>query len=670
MSKETSKATRRRWCEDECGIFPWRSIFVGKGIDVGCGDNPLPFDGVTTFDMPDGDANNLAAYFPENHFDYLHASQCLEHMHAPRGAIDNWLRVVRPGGHAIITIPSWELYEGRRWPSAFNPDHKSTWSMEGYSSPAGKNHIHVPELMRRMESTCEILLCRELVRHYDHSVGTMRDQTLPESAGVEPWIEFVLRKNGETSRRDAGTLRKSHIKGSSLCASASLREPITPVIVRASRQAAQVDALVEHCRRLDGTEIRVIEAEELGLPYPHRNNRAFWQAAQVMSGKPFLWMEPDCAPIRAGWLDAISKVYRACGKPILISSDENPPVDLVGGIGVYGPEAHWMFPERIESGEGFDGWMLRHLGPLIARDPIIQHSYNLYRKDGDHEHRFPRDHAIVRPQSAIFHRDRHQDLIRLTARNGSPLAPSEQCFFHTGDMGDIIAALPVIEYLGGGHLAIANDPTQFLRAIEGPRFEFLRPLLEAQPYIRSVTCRPRDPSDVDMSQFRKDYLIHRNLAESQAAHLGVEDLDLKFPWLHLPHGWTPAVASHDSQRVVIARSARYHNPRFSWKHILRIYGPRCLFVGLPEEHHALESATGIRIERAEPSDALELARIISAAWLFVGNQSLPFWIAAGLGVQLIQETCPERPDSIITGRSNTQYVLASDHARYPAPPSS
>jgi hypothetical protein len=33
--------------------------------------------------------------------------------------------------------------------------------------------------------------------------------------------------------------------------------------------------------------------------------------------------------------------------------------------------------------------------------------------------------------------------------------------------------------------------------------------------------------------------------------------------------------------------------------------------------------------------------------MFIGNQSSPFWIAAGLHHPLIQETCLDVPDSIV-----------------------
>ena len=193
MANESSKAMRRRWCEDASGEFPWRQIFEGAGLDIGCGPDPLPFDDCKPFDLEDGDANHLTKYFKPCSFDYIHASQALEHMHRP-SVLWDWMTLLKPHGHAIITVPSWELYEGMRWPSVYNPDHKSTWSMNLRGSPAGKNHVHVPSFLAAGGAIAEVKLARQLDCNYDYSVGVTRDQTWEETDGVEPWIEFVLRR--------------------------------------------------------------------------------------------------------------------------------------------------------------------------------------------------------------------------------------------------------------------------------------------------------------------------------------------------------------------------------------------------------------------------------------------------------------------------------------------
>lgn len=192
--REASKAMRRRYIEDALGEFPWMKLFRGDGIDVGCGPDKIPFDRCIAFDKEQGDANDLLAHFPANHFSYLHSSQSLEHMVDPAAALASWIDVVKPRGHLIVTVPDFTLYERLQWPSRYNPDHKSTWSMSLRGSPA-PIHCFLPEWLEQFKNT-KIVLCRTVDAHYDFSLLNKLaiDQTLPEDAGVEAFIEFVLQK--------------------------------------------------------------------------------------------------------------------------------------------------------------------------------------------------------------------------------------------------------------------------------------------------------------------------------------------------------------------------------------------------------------------------------------------------------------------------------------------
>lgn len=195
MSKETSKALRRRWVEDASGDLPWkwRDIFKGKGIDVGAGDDPLPFDNCITFDQEQGDANKLSSYFEPKSFDYVHASQCLEHMYDPEVALDDWLKIVKSGGHLIFTVPDLGLYEQFRFPSRYNPDHKSSFSFLYRNSPFPK-HVYFDDFLKKFHAQAEVLLARLIVANYDWHKGCEADQTWLEQDGVELWNEVVLRK--------------------------------------------------------------------------------------------------------------------------------------------------------------------------------------------------------------------------------------------------------------------------------------------------------------------------------------------------------------------------------------------------------------------------------------------------------------------------------------------
>ena len=195
---EASKAMRRRFIEHHTGGFRWLDLFRGSGIDIGCGPDKIPFDRCEPFDQAQGDFNDLTKYFPENHFSYLHASQALEHAIDPAKALDSWISVVKPRGYLIISVPDFILYEGGRFPSIFNPDHKSTWSMSLKGSIAGDRHVYVPEFLRHVDAS--VVRCEHIDTNYDYTkLLSTEDQTFPESRGVEAFIEFVLRKRAAKS---------------------------------------------------------------------------------------------------------------------------------------------------------------------------------------------------------------------------------------------------------------------------------------------------------------------------------------------------------------------------------------------------------------------------------------------------------------------------------------
>jgi hypothetical protein len=416
--------------------------------------------------------------------------------------------------------------------------------------------------------------------------------------------------------------------------------PITPIIVAAPRQWREVNRLVEHCRKLDGTEVQIIEALDTGEEYPHRNNTAFHQAAALK--KPFIWLEPDSIPLKTGWARTLTEEFYRQGKEMLVSSDQNPPYDLVGGIGVYGESTHWLVPKKMRFG-GFDGWILRHISPLVGRTPLIQHSYSHYEKDGpSRRHTFPKDKGILRGNAVIFHADPSQSLI--------DRSPNGTSWLHPGDIGDAIAALPVIREQGGGHLIFRNHPEattcRFYREIKGPKFESLKPLLESQDYILSVRYHDRDSADYDMTHFRVKYVPERTLTEAHEEYLGFPRSDMS-PWLKVE----PAAETKD--RVIVARSSRYHTQGFPWKEYADKYGDRMLFIGHHEEHSDFQRLVGRTVELAVTPDFLRIARLIAGSELFIGNQSAPFWVAAGLGHPLIQERW--NLDSTIP-RDNALYI--------------
>src|SRR2546421_2611378 len=121
MGQETSKANSRRIAE---GYF--ERYLVGHGIDIGCGDDPITAD-CACWDLPQGDAQYVSG-LPNERFDWVYSSHCLEHLADPFVAIRRWWDILRPEGYLLVVVPDEDLYEQGYWPSRFNAGHRWTFT--------------------------------------------------------------------------------------------------------------------------------------------------------------------------------------------------------------------------------------------------------------------------------------------------------------------------------------------------------------------------------------------------------------------------------------------------------------------------------------------------------------------------------------------------------------
>lgn len=155
---EQSKAAKRRY---NIGAFHQR-YFVGHGIDIGGKPDLLSqyinifpcMQSVKTWDLEDGDAQFLEGV-PDQSFDFVHASHCLEHLNDPIQSLSNWIRVTKQGGYLIITIPDEDMYEQGCFLSRYNADHKWTFTMFKEQSWSPRS-INVLELVAHFAAQCEI----------------------------------------------------------------------------------------------------------------------------------------------------------------------------------------------------------------------------------------------------------------------------------------------------------------------------------------------------------------------------------------------------------------------------------------------------------------------------------------------------------------------------------
>lgn len=200
-------------------------------------------------------------------------------------------------------------------------------------------------------------------------------------------------------------------------------------------------------------------------------------------------------------------------------------------------------------------------------------------------------------------------------------------FTHSGDLGDLVYAMPTMQCGGGGLLYLSKSELTRQQPTE-QTLKLVAPLFERQPYIAGVALHRGEIPDYNLDVFRT-YLDTPGISISEMTlkAFGFPCEVLHAPWLFVEP--KPVV------EVVINLTERYVNRYFPWRQVVQKYRNKCAFVGLWQEHQNFCQKHG-KVSFIETNDLLELARVIAGAKLFVGNHSCPLAIAEGLKVALIQ----------------------------------
>lgn len=209
--------------------------------------------------------------------------------------------------------------------------------------------------------------------------------------------------------------------------------------------------------------------------------------------------------------------------------------------------------------------------------------------------------------------------------------------------------------MGGGKLYL-----QLGEYLDEVGFNFIKPLLEYQPYVTEVVRWSGEPVDYDLDRFREimNQSHQRSLCEVYFVVFGKE-VPRTFeyePWLTTPH------LPHFKNSVIISRVERglhgapIHN-KFYDDLVKRNLQRNSYFVGLDSEWKRFMEEYQCNIAYKPVNTALELASITNQADLCVMNQSLPAVIAEGLKKTLFIETRQDiaKPDHMFK-RPNLFYI--------------
>lgn len=191
--KECSKSIARRLADSRFV----RKYFRGHGVDIGGAPDPLVLyrelfpliESVKTWDLEDGDAQFMEGV-PDESFDFVFSSHCLEHLHDPLEGLKNWLRVTKPNGYVVFALPEEDLYEQGIFPSSFNRDHKNTFTINKTRSWSARS-INVLELVAGLGPIAAVEKIELLDSTYRFELPRF-DQTLTPVG--ESGIEVIIRK--------------------------------------------------------------------------------------------------------------------------------------------------------------------------------------------------------------------------------------------------------------------------------------------------------------------------------------------------------------------------------------------------------------------------------------------------------------------------------------------
>lgn len=253
-------------------------------------------------------------------------------------------------------------------------------------------------------------------------------------------------------------------------------------------------------------------------------------------------------------------------------------------------------------------------------------------------------------------------------------------FRHSGRLGDILYALPMLQAISEGenkpvNLYICSDtPARIGKDVYHPSldvmvnvamFRYIQPLLSAQSYLGSVSHTPSAeiPADaINLDQFKSSGLnLKAGLISGWYRKAFGIPFSLEAPWLRA--NLSPNVHSDQIKypKVLISRTTRFCNTKINYKFLDEI--ENVSFVGMQYEYDDFVARHQLKkIQHLKVRNALELAELMLQADIFIGNQSSNFGIAEGLKIPRALEAFEPVPSATpIGGRCfeyiNTQFLV-------------
>ncbi|MBM5788031.1 MAG: hypothetical protein FJ375_04860 [Pelagibacterales bacterium] len=244
----------------------------------------------------------------------------------------------------------------------------------------------------------------------------------------------------------------------------------------------------------------------------------------------------------------------------------------------------------------------------------------------------------IRKKELLINFSKNLNVLEEVSKN---LKKKNISFLHSGHIGDIICALPLLKYLGKkskitiylNHKNSKNFQGQE-RMLNYKSIKMLLPLLKKQKFILKAEVFKNQKIDINLDYFRKLPINFNIDPRKYYGFLTGLKLNYENKCLILNK------IKNSKKKIIIMRSLRRQNPLIDYS-FLNTY-PNIYYLGLKDEFEDLKKKIPSLIFY-NCKNFLELGIIINSCKIFIGNSSLGFALAEALKVTRLLEYDPLHP---------------------------
>jgi len=150
------------------------------------------------------------------------------------------------------------------------------------------------------------------------------------------------------------------------------------VVDRSTQWSLAVDAMTSANKSFRTVNIAVPDVA-FDFGWPQGPNAMFKFAARYVEDNlsdHWLWLEPDAAPLKSGWLDTLDAAYKTCGRRFMgcVYRSNNPeiPLPCLSGVAVYPNDCAREATEATKGTGAFDVVLSQMLDGAVAHTDLIR----------------------------------------------------------------------------------------------------------------------------------------------------------------------------------------------------------------------------------------------------------------------------------------------------------